>query len=124
MPLRIFLVEDNKSIREHLTIFLKELVQTEVVGFAEGELQAKDWLEINQSAWDLAVIDLFLREGSGLGVLKYCKSSWPAKRACVLSNYATPEIRRRSLGLGAVAIFDKSTELDELIAFCEKIVLN
>jgi DNA-binding NarL/FixJ family response regulator len=36
----------------------------------------------------------------------------------VLSNYATPEIRTHCLQLGADAVFDKSTEIDDLIDFC------
>lgn len=37
----------------------------------------------------------------------------------VLSNYATPEMRRRCLALGADRVFDKSAELEDLIAYCE-----
>ena len=36
----------------------------------------------------------------------------------VLTNYATSDIRRRSMALGADAVFDKSSELDELFAYC------
>jgi DNA-binding NarL/FixJ family response regulator len=42
----------------------------------------------------------------------------PARRV-VLSNYATPEMRRRCLELGADRVFDKSSELEELIAYCD-----
>jgi two-component system OmpR family response regulator len=121
MPLRIFLIEDSKRIRDDLTVSLEELVQAEIVGFAQGEGEAKVWLAANQAGWDLAVIDLFLREGSGLGVLDYCKSTQPSRRACVISNYATPDIRRRCLELRADAVFDKSTELDEFFSFCDNL---
>jgi DNA-binding NarL/FixJ family response regulator len=36
----------------------------------------------------------------------------------VLTNYATADIRQRSLALGADAVFDKSNELDEFFAYC------
>jgi hypothetical protein len=39
----------------------------------------------------------------------------------VLSNYATPDIRRRCAALGADRVFDKSGELDELIAYCAEL---
>ena len=36
----------------------------------------------------------------------------------VLSNYATPDVRRKCLELGADRVFDKSNEIDALIAYC------
>ena len=36
----------------------------------------------------------------------------------LLTNYATPEIRKRAMALGADAVFDKSSELDDLLAYC------
>jgi DNA-binding NarL/FixJ family response regulator len=36
----------------------------------------------------------------------------------VLSNHATRDIRWRCAQLGADAVFDKSTELDELVDYC------
>jgi len=39
----------------------------------------------------------------------------------VLSNFATPEIRRRALALGAARVFDKSRDLDALIDYCDEL---
>ena len=36
----------------------------------------------------------------------------------VLSNYATPDMRRKCLELGADRVFDKSNEIDALILYC------
>jgi two-component system OmpR family response regulator len=36
----------------------------------------------------------------------------------VLSNYATPDMRIRCRQLGADAVFDKATEIEDLIDFC------
>ena len=36
----------------------------------------------------------------------------------VLTNYPTPEMRRRCIALGADAVFDKSTELDAFFEHC------
>lgn len=62
---------------------------------------------------------MFLREGSGLDVLSGCRDRESHQRVIVLTNYyATPEIRRRCAALGADAVFNKSTELEELFEFC------
>ena len=36
----------------------------------------------------------------------------------MLSNYATPDMRRKCLELGADRVFDKSNEIDALILYC------
>ena len=45
-------------------------------------------------------------------------ASWPRQQVVVLSNYATQDIRRRCVQLGADAVFDKSNEIDALLDFC------
>ena len=38
----------------------------------------------------------------------------------VLTNYATPDIRRKSIECGADAVFDKSTEIDPFLELCRQ----
>jgi DNA-binding NarL/FixJ family response regulator len=63
-------------------------------------------------------VDLFLRQGSGLGVLAACRERKPHQRVVVLSNYATPDVRMRCAQLGVDAVFDKSNEIDALVDYC------
>lgn len=116
--LNTFLVEDSATIRDSLVPSLAELGSAHVMAVAEGEADAVDWLKVHDGRWDLAVVDLFLKEGSGLGVLAGCRDREAHQNVVVLTNYATAEIRRRCFGLGADAVFDKSTELEELFAYC------
>lgn len=118
MPLATILVEDSKIIRENLIPALKELADADVVAIAETADDAVSILESHAHTWQLAVVDLFLREGSGLTVLRACQERLPGQRVVVLTNYPTPEMRRRGLELGADAIFDKSGELDLFFAWC------
>ncbi|MFT3718633.1 response regulator [Pseudorhodoferax sp.] len=117
-PLAAFLVEDNALIREQLILTLEELVDLRVAAWADSEEDAARWLRQHPDGWELAVIDLFLREGSGLGVLAACRRRRPRQRAVVLTNYADPGIRGRCLAMGADAVFDKSTELEAFLGFC------
>ncbi len=118
MAILIFLVEDNPIIRDNLIPTLEDLVDAKVLGTAATEADAKAWLDRHAQEWQLVVIDLFLREGSGLGVLRHCQQRLTHQRVAVLSNYATADIRRRALGLGADAVFDKSNELDAFFDYC------
>lgn len=118
MELRTYIVEDNATIRENLVGTLEELARVRAVGFAETEHQGSAWLNGHLHEWDLAIVDLFLKEGSGLGVISACRQRLPHQRLIVLTNYATPDIRVRCASLGVDAVFDKSNEIDALIDFC------
>jgi len=114
--LKAFIVEDSPVIRENLVAALEEMAPIEVIGTAEDEGHAVDWLEANEC--DLAVVDIFLKSGSGLGVLKAAVQAERPTKVVVLSNYATPDMRRKCLELGADRVFDKSNEIDALILYC------
>ncbi|WGT65607.1 response regulator [Variovorax paradoxus] len=118
MSLQTVLIEDSSTIREALVPALADLVNAEVVAVAETAREGIEILQKLGDSWDLAVVDLFLREGSGLAVLRTCKQRAPHQRMVVLTNYPTEEMRRRSLELGADALFDKSTQLDQFFEWC------
>lgn len=118
MGLRTYIVEDNATIRENLIGTLEELTPVTAVGVAETENEGKSWLVQNSAQWDLAIVDLFLRQGSGLGVIEACRDRGPSQKVVVLSNYATSEMRRRCEQLGADAVFDKSNEIEALVDYC------
>lgn len=118
VKLRTYFVEDNPTIRENLIATLAELADVESVGTAETEADATQWLTQNAHAWDLVVVDLFLRQGNGLGVVNALQQRPKSKKLLVLSNYATADVRERCHQLNANAIFDKSNEIDALIDFC------
>lgn len=118
MALITYVAEDNPTILHNLIESLHELAAVQVNGFGATEAEAIEWLRRQGPRWHLAILDLFLREGSGLGILASCQSRMAHQKMVVLTNYATPEIRRRSVELGADAVFDKSSELDGLFAYC------
>ena len=116
--LKTYIVEDNLTIRENLVGTLEELTCIVAIGYAESESEARAWLSTHEDDWELAIVDLFLKQGSGLGVLQECIGRRPNQKVVVLSNYATPDIRKRCAQLGVDAVFDKSNEIDALIDFC------
>ena len=118
MRLKTFIVEDNATIRENLIGTLEELTCVRAVGTAETELEGRQWLTQNQGEWNLAIVDLFLRQGTGLGVLEACQGRHASQKVIVLSNYATADIRQRCAQLGVDAVFDKSNEIDALVSYC------
>ncbi len=117
--LQTYIVEDSQVIRDNLIATLEELAPVQVVGSAEDEASAVQWLNRTGADVDLVIVDIFLKHGSGLGVLRSAQRMAGHRSVVVLSNYATADIRRKCLELGADRVFDKSTEIDALIAHCD-----
>jgi len=92
-----------------------------VVANAATEAEALAWLTEHHGGWDLAIIDLILEQGSGMGVISRCKASPRAGKIVVFSSYATPGVREHCLKLGADAVFDK-TDTAEFVAYCVETV--
>lgn len=122
MPaLKTYIVEDSPVIRENLVAALEEMAPVHVVGTAEDERSARAWLERSGDDCDLVIIDIFLRQGSGLGLLQTMQTGARRCKRVVLSNFATPDMRRKCLALGADSVFDKSNEIDALIGYCTRL---
>lgn len=121
MLLKTYIVEDNATIRENLIGTLTELASVNTVGTAEAENEGTAWLLDRHHAWDLAIVDLFLKQGSGLGIVAACRQRLPTQKVVVLSNYATVDIRQRCAQLGVDAVFDKSNEIEALVDYCTQL---
>ena len=118
MALPIFLAEDDPALREQLIQAMDAVCNAKVVATAETEAQATGWLRGHPDEWELGVLDLFLRQGTGMGVLRALDSPQERDRMVVLTNSATAENRATCLALGANAVFDKTLELDEFLQHC------
>jgi len=92
-----------------------------VVGTAADEASALAWLANPAHTADLVIIDIFLKSGSGLGVLRALQAAEHGSKRVVLTNYATADMREACLNLGADRVFDKSGEVEELLGYCARI---
>ena len=113
-----YLVEDNPLIRDNLVAALEELVPMRVLGSSANEEDAVRWMDAPHPPCDVIIVDLFLHSGSGLGVLRALQSRKLPFQSVVLSNYVNADTRKRCLALGAQRVFDKSSDIDELVAWC------
>ncbi len=116
--LQAFIVEDNPTIRENLIGTLEELTCVKVAGTSATEDEALGWLDKNPKGWDLLIVDLFLKQGSGIHLAQCIMSRGPDQKVVVFSNYVNANIRKRCAQLGVDAVFDKSTEIDALVDYC------
>jgi two-component system OmpR family response regulator len=121
VTIRVFVVEDLGRMRSLFKDLFDQLEDVSVVASAATEAEARLWLAEHPSGWDLAIVDLILEEGSGMGVISKCKSSPRPGKIVVFSSYATPGVRQHCLRLGADAVFDK-TDSSQFVAYCVDVV--
>lgn len=113
------MVEDSALVRGRLIPMLAAFSGVRVVGTAETAADALGWLR--QHRCDLVLLDLSLRGGSGVALLRTLRDRCGGRMLhVVLTNGANEAVRRHCFALGADAVFDKSIELDELFAFLRR----
>lgn len=124
LPLRVFLVEDLPVVRDRVIENLEEIAGLEVAGFADGEDSALSWLGSHRC--DVLILDLQLRQGNGLGVLKTLASLAPSSRPVkiIYSNHVSTNIRRLATQFGAAFFFDKTLDTPKLRMLLEDIAAS
>lgn len=121
MPVEVLLVHELTHARNPLSDLLAGLGDYEVVATKSTEAEALDWLDHHQGGWRLAVIDLVLDQGSGMGVIQRCRRTGGDARVVVFSKFVSPVIRDHCVRLGADAAFDKTHERRQFAAWCATI---
>ncbi|MES2280266.1 MAG: response regulator [Pseudomonadota bacterium] len=116
--LNALLVEDNEDTRHVLIEAMEALTPYRFVGIVTDETSARQWLQSHEGEWTLAIVDLRLPDGSGLGVLKACQSRSPMQKVVVLTGFMNSRLLRFCRDLGADEIFDKSLDIENLINYC------
>jgi DNA-binding NarL/FixJ family response regulator len=117
VELAVFVVEDNEEVSENLAEALEELTCAKVVGASRNEEAALAWL-VEHHDWDVLLVDLFLKGGSGMRLVQAVQRARPDQKIVVFSNYVNATVRKRCAQLGVDAVFDKSTEIDALVDYC------
>lgn len=116
--MQILLIEDSPLLRKLLTETLDEIEGVEICGYAETETEALEQLE--DKSVDLAIVDIELSQGSGVGVLRALQK-YPERyglpKKVVFTNYSHAAMRQRCQELEIDAFFDKSLQMNDLVAY-------
>lgn len=123
-PLRILLVEDSPLLRSRLESMLSQYGAFKVTGLASAEVEAVE--KLDTVPYDAIVVDVELRPGSGIGVIRAARARNPDKGddhvwIIVLTNYDLPTVRERCMSAGADHFLDKMHEIDQLMPILLKI---
>jgi DNA-binding NarL/FixJ family response regulator len=112
MRLRVYVVEDS-PIMSKLLMDLIGADDAVVAGHADAAVTAID--EIRKLRPDVVIVDIALREGTGLDVLKAIKDEDVAPVRIVLTNYAIRPYREAATRLGATHFFDKADQILDML---------
>lgn len=116
--LHVFVVEDFAPVRERLLEMLASIEGAMCAGSADTAEEATG--KILRTHPDAVILDIGLSQGSGFDVLRALQKDSAGIPVYVLSNHSTEPYRRLALKLGAVAFFDKTTQIDELRALLKR----
>ena len=108
--LRLMIVEDSEFFAQWLNKEISLIPNVEIV--SEVQTAAQALVEILEKKPHVMILDLRLREGNGLEILKTVRSRKLELTVIVFSNY--PEFRKDCLDLGADYFFDKSHDFEKV----------
>jgi two-component system, OmpR family, response regulator len=112
--LRVVVVEDSRIIRERLAELLRDIPNVATLAYATTQDEALAILR--QGEWEVVILDLQLKEGTGIRVLEELAKTTRRENTTVIvfSNFDFPQYRSRTIALGADFFFDKSLEFRRL----------
>jgi DNA-binding NarL/FixJ family response regulator len=117
---KVFIVEDSIVVRERIVNLLSELKEVEIIGYAREALDAA--ISINKLKPDVVILDIRLKGGNGIDVLRNIKNYKYSPKIIVLTNYPFPQYRKKCMDAGADFFFDKSTEFDKIIDVLQQMI--
>jgi DNA-binding NarL/FixJ family response regulator len=110
---RILIVDDHPAIREALAIRLSTQPDLEVCGEAADVGEALRLAEA--SAPDVAIVDIALKTGNGIDLIKRLKARHENLRAIVWSMYSEDLYAERALRAGAMGYINKEQATSEIL---------
>ena len=119
---RLLLIEDSAPLRERLTAMLTVPGKMRVAAWAETEDDAVS--KVRDDEFDVLVVDVELRQGSGINVIRQVRRLCEGRRQpliIVLTNYSLPTVRERCLAAGADHFLDKMQQFSEPLALIESL---
>jgi two-component system, NtrC family, response regulator PilR len=107
---RILIVDDEKGMRDLLSIMLRN--DGYKVDAAESAGRARDL--VSKASYDLIISDIAMPDGSGVDVLRAAKETQPDTIVILITAYASTESAIEALKLGAYDYIIKPFDVEEM----------
>ena len=111
---KVFLIDDHPLVREWMTNLVNQLPDLTVCGEAAAPEDAIAGIATNKP--DIAIVDLSLKEGSGLDLIKNIKAEFPTIAVIVLSMHDERYYAERTMRAGARGYVMKGEVTSDILA--------
>ena len=111
--MKILIVDDHPSVREGLALRISLHADLAVCGEAETEDQAIAL--VKQISPDLVLVDISLKSGHGIELIKRIRSLDPAIKMLVISGFQESLYAERALRAGALGYLNKQESNEKMI---------
>lgn len=118
-PCRIVIVDDHPVVRLGLSQMLANSSDFEICGEAEGAAQALSVIE--ESCPDLVVVDISLKNGSGLSLVKQLAAKDRSIKVLVSSMHDETLFAERALRAGAMGYINKEEAIGSMVEALRKV---
>lgn len=118
--LSLFVVDDHAIVREGLKRIVIAEEDFEVAAEASSVAEALSILR--SRSFDLILLDISLRDRSGLELLKIAKQEWPRMPVLILSAYSEDLYAVRALRDGADGYLNKESAPELLVTAIRKVI--
>lgn len=119
---RIFILDDHPTVRQGVRRLIESQPDLEVCGEAESNDEALE--SLSTACADLAIVDLSLKDCSGIDFIKTARSRFPKLLTLVFSMHGDPSIIERVLKVGANGYVLKTESPDSLMEAIQQIFLG
>jgi DNA-binding NarL/FixJ family response regulator len=117
---RVLIVDDHPAVREALAMRIANCKDLEVCGEADDLAAALTQIEATRP--DVAVIDISLKTGNGIDLIKRIKSRNHSVRILVWSMYEESLYAERALRAGAMGYLSKEHATPEIVTAIRRIL--
>lgn len=115
--MKLLIVDDHKVVRDGIRRLVEAIVVTEI---AEAESPSEALGEFRRLRPDVTILDINLKNGSGLDVLRRLRADDPKAKIVVFSMYSDAVYAVSARRDGALGYVSKSAPSDELLVALEK----
>jgi DNA-binding NtrC family response regulator len=118
---RILVVDDERSMREFISILLrKEGHDVEIADSGDAAVAAID-AAAEEKAFDLVITDLKMPGRGGLEVLEHAKQTDPSTQVILMTAFATTDTALQAMKAGARDYIIKPFQTDDVLARVRRI---
>jgi len=117
---KIFIVDDHPVFRKGLAQLIDEEDDLKVVGEAERVSEAID--RIKKTKPDLAIVDITLKDRSGMELIEYLREHSPALAVLVISMHDESLYAERVLRAGALGYITKQEMTSDVVSAVRQVL--